>query len=80
MAYALAGVSIHALGAFFGPKSALFSYYYYVRVAIYLATLIYWSVRLWHEEPVRNPISPALRKYIVALHEQVHYDLGKARH
>jgi hypothetical protein len=50
---------------------------YYVRSIAYLGTLGYWSVALWREEPARKPISPALRKYIVALHDQVNYDLGK---
>lgn len=80
MAWALASVSVQVVAVYSGPHNIFSRYSYYFRVAIYLATLIYWSVRLWHEEPVRNPISPALRKYIVALHEQVHYDLGKARH
>ncbi len=49
------------------------------RVA-YLLTCLYWCVALWREEPARKPISPELRKYIVALHDQVQYDLGKVRH
>ncbi len=50
------------------------------RTLLYPLTVLYWTVSLWYEEPARKPISPAWRKYIVALHDQVQYDLGKAGH
>ncbi len=49
-----------------------------IKAAAYLVTLGYWCVQLWHEEPARQPISPELRNYILALHRRVHYDLGEA--
>jgi hypothetical protein len=42
-----------------------------------LVVFVYWCVQLWREEPARQEISPELRKYIVALHQRVHYDLGE---
>ncbi len=62
------------------PESWTRSVAYYLKAAVYAGTLVYWSVSLWHEEPVRKPISPALRKYIVALQDRVQYDLGKVGH
>jgi hypothetical protein len=41
----------------------------------YLAALGYWMVQFWLEEPVRQPISPQLRAYIQALHQQIKNDL-----
>ena len=49
-----------------------------VQSCTYLAVLCYWSVQLWKEEPERQPISPELRKFILALHDRVQYDLGEA--
>ncbi len=79
MFWAFLTVSIEDAGAYLDPQSRSTGIFY-VRTAIYLVTLLYWTVQLWHEEPVRKPISPAMRKYIVALHDQVQYDLGKAGH
>ena len=42
---------------------------------VYLAVVVYWIVQFWLEEPARQPISPELRAYIQALHEQVENDL-----
>ena len=79
MFWALLTVSTEDAGAYLDPQSRSTGIFY-MRTAIYLVTLLYWTVQLWHEEPVRKPISPAMRKYIVALHDQVQYDLGKAGH
>ncbi len=67
--------------------NSLQSYYVGGRLYVYandaqsfvvLATLIYWGVQLWKEEPERQPISQELRKFILALHQRVQYDLGEA--
>jgi hypothetical protein len=80
MLYQLAVASILGFEAYLGPHNPYYQGFYYARCATYLVTLVYWTVSLWHTEPARKPISPALRKYIVALHENVHYDLGKVGH
>jgi hypothetical protein len=80
MVWALLLVLIEGVGPYFNLHNAIYDKLYYIRSITYLGTLGYWSVALWREEPARKPISPALRKYIVALHDQVHYDLGKTGH
>jgi len=50
-----------------------------VRKFAYLAALIYWIVQFWLEEPARQEISPELRDYILALHNQVKNDLDRVR-
>ncbi len=49
-----------------------------IQSGAYVLVLGYWCMRLWREEPVRQPISAELRKFILALHERVQYDLGEA--
>jgi hypothetical protein len=71
MFWAVLVVSVHGLGAFISPESPVFTILYYLRSVAYIAMVAYWSVSLWQEEPARKPISPELRKYIVALHDQV---------
>ncbi len=77
MVWALLLVAVEGFGPYLNFHNAVYNKLYYVRSITYLGTLAYWSVALWREEPARKPISPALRKYIVALHDQVQYDLGK---
>jgi hypothetical protein len=76
--WSLAVVAEDGVAAFMGPHNRFYGSLYYVRCAAYLATVLYWTVALWHEEPARKPISPALRNYIVALNDRVQYDLKKA--
>jgi hypothetical protein len=77
--WAMATLIIDALHSYFGNRR-----YYatsdYLMDTVYLAALGYWCVQLWANEPARQPISPQLRKYILALHQRVQYDLGKAEH
>ena len=80
MVLTLTTAATETIGIFLAGSPIYLQSSYYLRGILYLATIVYWSVALWHEEPVRKPISPALRKYIVALHDQVQYDLGKVRH
>ena len=80
MVWSLVFASVEGLGAYLGPQNRYFQVIHYIRSVAYLVTVGYWTVSLWRDEPARKPISPALRKYVVALHEQVQYDLGKAGH
>ena len=77
MFWALATVLLEGLVAYFGPQYRYYEELYYLRALVYIGTVTYWTVSLWRTEPERRPISPALRKYVVALHERVQYDLGK---
>lgn len=47
----------------------------HVRMFVYLAVVIYWTVQFWLEEPARQPISPELDAYIQSLHERIKSDL-----
>ncbi|RRA47592.1 hypothetical protein D1Y84_04070 [Acidipila sp. EB88] len=80
MAWSLVLASLEGLSAYLGPTHPYYKALYYVRSLNYLVTLGYWTVSLWRKEPARQPISPTLRKYVVALHEKVQYDLGKVGH
>ncbi len=80
MLWALVVASEEGLYAHVGPNHPFGRFFYYARVLDYLVVVGYWTVSLWNEEPARRPTAPALRKYIVALHEQVQYDLGNTGH
>ncbi len=80
MFWSLTVATLEGVSIYFGPQNPYLHAFYYIRVIAYLAVLSYWTVSLWHNEPARKPISPALRKYVLALHERVHYDLGKVGH
>ncbi len=79
MFWTLFTVSVEDFGAYLDPQGRSSSVYY-ARTLVFLVIAIYWTVSLWRKEPARRPISPALRKYMVALHDQVQYDLGKVGH
>jgi hypothetical protein len=80
MVWALLTVASDGIGAYLNPAQRVATGIYYIRSLIFLSTVLYWTVALWHEEPARKPISPALRKYIVALNDRLQYDLRKAGH
>lgn len=80
IAWALLTALTDGLGVYLKSQNSFSPVFYYVRSFVYLGTVLYWTVALWHEEPARKPISPALRKYIVALNDRVQYDLEKAGH
>lgn len=48
-----------------------------IRGSAYWIGIIYIMVQLWIPEPVRQPIDPELRRYILALHQRVEYDLRR---
>ena len=44
---------------------------------VYTAAICWMIVQLWIPEPDRQPISPDLQEYILALHKRVEYDLRR---
>ncbi len=76
-AWSLVATAVDTLHNYFGARH-LYDSTESIKSFIYLGVLWYWCVQLWREEPARQPISAQLRKFIVALHERVHYDLGEA--
>jgi hypothetical protein len=43
----------------------------------YIAAIAWITVQLWRQEPERQPLSPDLQEYILALHKRVEYDLRR---
>jgi hypothetical protein len=64
-----------ALQSYFG--TAHFRVLDQVRGSAYNLGILYIIVQLWKPEPERRPIDPELRRYILALHERVEYDLRR---
>ncbi|MGD0294590.1 MAG: hypothetical protein ABSB30_12105 [Terracidiphilus sp.] len=73
-AWAVVAILVDGLHSFFGSQR-YFGELEHARMFAYLAALGYWMVQFWLEEPVRQPISPQLRAYIQALHQQIKNDL-----
>ena len=63
------------LQSYFG--SAHYMFFDNFRGAAFLLGMTYIIVQLWIPEPERHPIDPELRRYIVALHQRVEYDLRR---
>ena len=80
MLWSLVAAAVEGVSAYLGPHSPYYQWLYYLRSVNYIVVVAYWTVSLWRNEPARRPISPALRKYVIALNERVQYDLGKAGH
>jgi hypothetical protein len=76
-AWSIVATIVDSLHSYFGAIH-LYESTESVQSLMYVCVLWYWSVQLWREEPARQPISPQLRKFILALHERVQYDLGEA--
>jgi hypothetical protein len=76
VAWATVAVLVDACHSYFGADRD-FSVLEHVRMVVYLASLGYWTVQLWRPEPKRLPLSAEMQQYIVALHRQVEYDLGR---
>ncbi|HEV2280205.1 MAG TPA: hypothetical protein VGS02_18645 [Acidobacteriaceae bacterium] len=49
----------------------------HIRGAAYWSAVLFIVVQLWRPEPERRPIDPELRRYILALHDRVEYDLRR---
>ena len=54
-----------------------FVIFVYIREIIYLLVLLYWMVIFWFPEKKQAALSPEMKAYLIALHEQVQYDLKK---
>ena len=78
MLWALADATVEGVSAYLGPHSPYYQAFYYIRSLNYFVVVSYWTVSLWRSEPARGEVSPLVRKYVIALHERVQYDLGKA--
>ncbi len=78
MVWSLIAATEEGFSAYLGPHNPYYQWLYYVRSLNYFVVVSYWTVALWRNEPARLPPSPAFRKYVIALHERVQYDLGKA--
>ena len=75
--WSITATIVDSLHSYFGTGH-LYEGAEYFKTIGYFGVLWYWGVQLWREEPARQPISPQLRKFILALHERVQYDLGEA--
>jgi drug/metabolite transporter (DMT)-like permease len=49
----------------------------YLSMFLYIAVLMYWIAALWEPEKDSPPPSAKMKAQVVALHEQVQYDLNK---
>ena len=77
IAWSIVATVVDSLHTYYGSVR-LFIGFENIQACAYLAVLGYWCIQLWKEEPERQPISAQLRKFIVALHDRVQYDLGEA--
>ncbi len=50
----------------------------HIRMFGYLAVLGFWSIVFWQPEKERADLSPEIRAYLLAAHEQLEYDLNSA--
>ncbi|MGA3343701.1 MAG: hypothetical protein ABSC76_02430 [Terracidiphilus sp.] len=73
-AWALVAILVDGLHSYFGA-GRYFGVLEQVRMFAYLIALGYWAVQFWLEEPARQPISPELSNYILALHRRIKMDL-----
>jgi hypothetical protein len=73
--WATVAVGVDGLESYFG-STRMFSRLDHLRIFVYLGALVFWVVRFWAAEPVRNPISGEMEAYLVALHKRVRYDLA----
>ena len=64
-----------ALQSYFG-HSSYFAPLNYAHQFVSIGVLAYWAVQMWHDEPIRQPLSDELQQYIIALHNSVEYDLS----
>lgn len=65
-----------AVESFFGTQS-FYNQFERVRYLTYTGAFCWLLVQLWRQEPERQPISPDLQQYILALHRRVEYDLQR---
>jgi hypothetical protein len=72
--WSIVAVAVDGIQSYLGAAQQ-FATLDHVRIFVYCAALLYWIVQFWIPEPVRRPISPEMRNYILALHRKVTYDL-----
>jgi hypothetical protein len=72
--WAVVAIAVGGLHSYFGAQR-YFGFLEHLRMLAYVATLGYWGVQFWLEEPARRPISPELSNYIQALHRRIKMDL-----
>jgi hypothetical protein len=72
--WSIVAVAVDGIQSYVGAAQR-FATLDHVRICVYCAALLYWIVEFWLPEPVRRPISPEMRNYILALHRKVTYDL-----
>lgn len=75
--WSIVAVGVDGIQSFVGGAQQ-FATLDHLRVAVYCVALGYWTVQFWLPEPVRRPISPEMRDYLLALHRSITYDLGSA--
>lgn len=73
--WSMVAVAVDGIQSFVGAAQQ-FATLDHVRMGVSCATLGYWAVQFWLPEPVRRPISPQMRDYLLALHRSVTYDLA----
>jgi hypothetical protein len=49
----------------------------HLRIIVYFGVQVWWIVSFWVAEPIRKPLSPDMRRYLIDLHERVQYDLAR---
>jgi hypothetical protein len=77
-AWALVAVTIDAAHSVLGWQRE-FNVLEHVRMYIYLASLGYWIVTFWFEEPERAPLPADMQQYLLDLHRRVAYDLERVK-
>ena len=73
--WSIVAVAVDGVQSFVGAAQQ-FATLDHLRILVYCAVLVYWMVQFWVAEPMRRPISPQMRDYLLALHRSVTYDLG----
>jgi hypothetical protein len=50
-----------------------------LRVSVWIAAAIYWTLVFWKPERKRNPLSPEMEQYLLDLHHRVKFDLSRSQ-
>jgi hypothetical protein len=73
-AWAAVAVTVEGLHSYFGAQNH-YRDLEHARMIVFQASLGYWMVQFWLEEPARRPIPPELASYIANLHNRVKNNL-----
>jgi hypothetical protein len=74
--WAIVSFAVDAAHSYLG-RSRNFSLLEHLSILVFLGAQIWWIVSFWAPEPVRKPLSPDMRRYLIDLHERVQYDLAR---